>query len=132
MPTDPNFDARSQKLKVFDLQDETAFDNSDLNGKTQLISNFDTIWLWFIPGGSYDGTVNFEISPDGGVTWFPVQGFQPNAQSTLATNVASPTTSISFMIHVPDYSHFRARMSGGSQGTLTVKARLIDFDVTGG
>lgn len=122
-----DFEARAQKIQIFTLQDAVAFNAADLNGKTQLVSSYEVVWMWFVPDGGYDGTVFFEASPDGGVTWLAVQGVQPNALGTLITNIASPTATDSVYVPIPTFSHIRARMDGGTQGSLTVFARLVDI-----
>ena len=130
MPTDPTYVARAQKIRVFNLHEETPFNGTadkPLAGKTQLVSAYDAVWLWFTPDGGYDGTVVFEISPDGGVTWFAVQGYQPDARTTLITSLANPAVTDSVIIPMPSHSHIRARMSAGSQGTLSVLGRLVDI-----
>lgn len=135
MPTLADFEARAQKIKVFTLHDTTAFNASpatELDGKAQLVSDYQAIWLWFEPANGYDGTVTFQISPDGGTTWFAVQGYKPDARTVLIASIASPTTSDSVVIPMPDHSHFRAVMSGGSAGTLSVYARLIDIPTSVG
>lgn len=131
MPTDPNFEARAQKVQIFQLHDGTAYNASTtlLAGKYQLVSDYKAIWVWFVPAGSYDGTVNFETSPDGGATWFSIQGFATDDVGTLVTSVAAPVSTDSYMIYTPTYSHFRARMSGGTTGSLSAYARLVDFRV---
>lgn len=134
MSNDPLLEARSQKLNIFTLHSETNFNAAaeDLNGKVQLISSYDAVWLWFEPAGSYDGTVFFEISPDGGDTWFGLQGYNLSARTTLISNIASPGSTDSVVIPVPKYTNFRARMNGGSQGSLTVTARLVDIPTSVG
>lgn len=129
-----DLEARAQKIQIFQLHEETAFnaDAETLEGKPQLVSDYQAVWLWFVPADSYDGTVFFEISPDGGETWFAVQGYQPDARTTLISNLASPDTDDGVIIPMPDFSHFRARMNGGSQGSLTVNARLVDIPTSVG
>lgn len=134
MPTDPNFEARAQKVRIYTLHDNTAFNAAAdvLNGEGLPVPSFNAIWLWFTPAGGYDGSVNFEVSPDGGTTWHTIQGFDIANKATLITSVASPDPTDSILVHVPYYSNFRARMSGGAAGSLTVYARLVDYQQFGG
>lgn len=118
-----------QKYRVFTLHDATAYNATTalLKGTTQVIPDFNVVWVWFAPTGSYDGTVTFEISPDGGTTWFGAQGSTTATLATLVATVASPVAATSYLVYVPAWSNFRARMSGGTQGALSVYCRLTDF-----
>lgn len=111
----------------FFLQNATAYNASVLTGTVKAVSNDGIVWVWFTPTGSYDGTVNFEISPNGGTNWFPTQASATGTVATLVTTVASPVAATSYFVHVPAFCNFRARMSGGTQGALTIKGKYTLF-----
>ncbi len=121
-------DTRPQKIAVFNIHDATEFDadSAILNGSTHKVSENNSVWVWF-ESDSYDGTVYFEVSPNGGDHWFPIQGFELNDFSTLVVSVASPADADSYVIRVPTYSTVRIRMSGGTTGTLSVYLRNVDW-----
>lgn len=109
------------------LHTATAFDAaaSALAGATFNVAQYAAVLVWFDPGGSYDGTALFEVSPDAGTTWFPIDGEALNDRAVPIPSVASPTDAVLYRISVPSFNQFRVRMSGGSQGTLTVYAQPV-------
>jgi hypothetical protein len=122
--------AQNDKTKIHTLQDNTAYNASSLNGSIKKVSDFKAVWVWFTPVGGYDGTVHFEISPDGGTTWFATSAYDPSDRTTAVTTVASPVANESYIVPMPSYSHVRVRMSGGTAGSLTVYLRLIDYSTS--
>lgn len=111
-------------MDVVTLQSAVAYNASNLNGSTAATVLFNTALVWFTPASSYDGTATFEISPNGGTTWFGIQAEALSAIGTYLSSVASPTATVLYRIRVPAYSVLRVRMSDGTQGSLTVKALL--------
>lgn len=109
-------------LPVDTLQNAVAYNASDLNGTAIGVSNHPAVLVWFTPAGSYDGTANFEVSPDGATTFFAVEAQSLAASATKASTVASPGATTAYLVYVPSMTDFRVRMSGGTQGSLTVKA----------
>lgn len=107
------------------LHDATAYNAAAgvLNGNTLIGRNDHYALVWFAATGSYDGTANFEISPDGGATWYATEGEAFGAFGTLLSTVASPAAATLYRFPLPSESEFRVRMSGGSQGALSVFAR---------
>ena len=79
--------------------------------------------VWFVPASAYDGTANFEVSPDNGTTWFAIEMQSAAASATKATTVASPAATTLYIAAVPTDCLFRVRLSGGTVGTLTVYAK---------
>lgn len=105
------------------LHSATAYnDTPNLAGKTLDIGNAPVVLVWFVPAASYDGTANLEISPDDGATWFAVDGRALSALETYTNAIASPAATAAYVVSVPADCLFRVRLSGGTQGTLTVKA----------
>ena len=109
------------------LHTTTAFNAaaSALAGSALSVSQFDAVLVWFEIGGAYDGTAIFEISPDAGVTWFPIDGEALNDRNVPIPSVASPGEATLYRVSVPSLTQFRVRMNGGSQGTLTVYAQPV-------
>jgi hypothetical protein len=128
MASDPNFVTTPQKIRVYTLQDDTAFDADPLTGSPLVVSEYDVVWIWFVPVGGFDGVVNPEISPDGGETWFPIQGVESGDLATLVGTITAPDGTNSYIYYMPSWAMFRTRLSGGSAGSVTVKARLTNFN----
>lgn len=114
--------------QVFTLHDNTAFDAATeaLKGRMLTTQAYQIAWCWFTPT-AYNGTVNFELSPDGGVTWFPTEAFALSNRGTKITTLPSPTNGVVYGIILPQIATVRLRMSGGSAGTLIAKCRLSDY-----
>lgn len=131
MANDPNYKTTPPSLRVYTLHDDTAYDAAGalLDGESLPIAQSNVVWLWFVALGSYDGDVDFEISPDGGVTWFPASGSLDTSFGTFVNGVSSPVDSASYFIYTPSWCQFRARMSGGTQGSLTVYAKMTNLKV---
>jgi hypothetical protein len=111
-------------MDVVTLQNETAYNAATLTGTAYPTGSQNTALVWFTLGGSYDGTATFETSPDGGTSWFGIQAEALSAIGTYVSSLAPPTATPLYRIRVPAYTLLRVRMSGGTQGTLTVKALL--------
>ena len=109
------------------LHDGTAFDASaaTLKGAEIQTERFPAVLVWFTPAASYDGTVYFEISPDDGTTWFETSAYITDSVFVLVTSVAAPVATDLYVALVPSDNVFRVRMSGGSQGSLTVEAQKV-------
>lgn len=112
---------------VLTLQSATTFNAANLNGTAIATQKFPAVLVWFTPGASYDGTANLEISPDDGATWFPIDGYAVSVIETPLNTVASPAAATLYVVLVPADCLFRVRMSGGTQGTLTVEAKRTYF-----
>lgn len=108
------------------LQTATAYNASDLTGVAISTLNAGAILVWFTPAASYDGVANFEVSPNGGTTWFGVESQSLATSATKASTVSSPGAVILYTIAVPSGCLFRVRMSGGTQGSLTVSALTVN------
>lgn len=104
------------------LQSAVAYNAADLNGQAVETTNATAMLVWFTPTGSYNGSAIFEVSPDDGATWFPIDGRLISTVETPTNTVASPAATDLYVVSVPTYCMFRVRMSGGSQGGLTVRA----------
>jgi len=128
---------------VFTLHNETPYDGSQpdppipltnpehpLNGMLLSNGNFNAVWVWFETLEGYDGTVNFETSPDGEV-WFPIEGFEMGDQATINASV-TPSDGTSYVIPVLRNTYFRARLSGGTEGAISAYAFFTHTSVTGG
>lgn len=113
---------------ILTLQNNIAFNASDLTGTTVNFRNYNAALVWFVPASSYDGTANFEISPDAGATWFGTTAYYTaDASRTLVASIATPVSTRLYVCAGSENSVLRVRMSGGSQGSLTVKAKLIRY-----
>lgn len=110
---------------VIFLHNATAYNAATdaLKGVEILVGNFSKVQLWFSPSGSYNGTANFEMSPDSGTNWYPVGANISGSTASPVNTVATPTGANLYIVTVPTSVLFRVRMSGGSQGALTVLAR---------
>jgi hypothetical protein len=106
------------------LQDAVAYNAGTLTGSSILAHN--TVIVWFAPVDSYDGTVNFEVSVDG-TTFFPALATNLST-GAAATTVASPASDVLYAVAVPAQCQLRARMSGGTQGSLSVSAIATTYD----
>ena len=109
------------------LHQGTAFDASAtlLKGAETQTERFPAVLVWFTPAASYDGTVYFEISPDGGTTWFETSAYITDSIFTMVTSVIAPIATDLYVALVPSDNIFRVRMSGGTQGTLTVESQKV-------
>ena len=110
-------------LTATTLHAATAFDAAAdaLKGEVIETDGAPNPLVWFAPADAYDGTATFEISPDGGTTWCPIDGYAVSAIETPINAVASPVANVLYVVPVPVGCQFRVRMSGGSVGSLTVK-----------
>lgn len=102
----------------------TNSDATTLKGLTVVPGGHNAIILWFGPLSSYDGTVNYEYSPNGGTDWYAIEARDVAAIGTATTTFATPTTTASRIVVLPAGVVFRTRLSGGTQGTLSVYGRL--------
>jgi hypothetical protein len=93
-----------------------------LDGAAIQTLNYTTMLVWFTPASSYDGTATFKVSPDGGTTYFTIDGYLVSTIETPLNAVASPAATALYAVPVPANAWFRVVMSGGSQGALTTKA----------
>lgn len=111
------------------LQNATAYNASAsaLKGVTLEPGRDPEVSLWFVPAGTYDGTVTFQISTDDGATWFAIDGRDSSIIETPVNAVTSPAATKVYIIPVPSDCMFRALMSGGTQGSLTAYARTGSF-----
>ncbi len=110
-----------------ELHTNTAYNAASdaLNGEVVIADSAIAVMVWF-DTTSYNGTANFEVSPDE-ISWFPLSGFAMDAQTTLISSLATPGETKLYLFQVPAYCRFRVKLSGGSAGSLTVKARLSYF-----
>lgn len=92
------------------------------NGTPAPIGEEAGLILWFVPASAYDGVVTFEFSPDNETTWYPARGY-PLGTGVGVLSITSPLVTSIFYIPLPSTTSFRARLSGGTVGTVTVKAR---------
>lgn len=106
---------------VYTLHTAQAFGAA--NGTAIPTQNSVGMMVWFTPAAAYDGTANFEVSPNDGTTWFAIEMQSAAASATKATTVASPGATILYIAAVPTNCLFRVRLSGGTVGTLTVYAK---------
>lgn len=99
------------------LQNDTPFDadTEDLNGVPYSPGQQSGIVAWMIPG-AYDGDITFEATFDG-ENWFEVTAY--NVSDSLP---ATPSITDEEAFYIPTVvgQNIRARMSGGSTGSLTV------------
>lgn len=109
-------------VEVTTLQSAVAYNASDLNGAAIETLNTPAMLVWFTPAGSYDGTATFYVSPDGGATYFAVDGRAASTIETPLNAVATPTATVLYIVPVPSGCLFRVVMSGGTQGSLSVFA----------
>lgn len=118
----PRFGRQEVRL----LHDQTSFDDSadDLLGASVNTESHQGALVWFSVGGSYNGTVHFEASPDGGVRWFPIYT-EPLSDPSTGLTSATPTEDELYITPLPHIMEYRVRMEGGTQGSLTVHARFI-------
>lgn len=110
---------------IYTLHTTTAFNAATeaLKGAAIPTLNAGAMLIWFTPASSYDGTANFEVSPDNGTTWFAIEMQSAAASATKASTLASPGATVMYIVNTPSDALFRVRLSGGTQGTLTVKAK---------
>jgi len=73
----------------------------------------------FSVSGTFNATVNFEGTVDGGTNWISL----PVRPANLAGTVTATTVVGSFIASAAGLSHVRARISGWSSGTVTVAAQ---------
>ena len=71
--------------------------------------------------GTFVATVTFEGSIDGGETW-AVVGMQPLAGGAVATTATAPGIFV-LPVAQTSLSHFRARVSAFTSGTVTAVSR---------
>lgn len=116
--------------EVIILHSATAFNAAAdvLLGADVEVGTYPAVLVWFTPGGSYDGTATFQVSPDDGSTWFAIDGRAISTIETPINALASPGATTLYIIPVPSGCRFRVAMSGGTQGTLTVEAARVYFN----
>jgi hypothetical protein len=88
-------------------------------------AGYATAVLTLNPVGSVtSGTLNFEVSDDGGTTWYPAIGVQQDITTAGVTTTASATTKKLYTIPVVGYTNVRARLNPVVGGSGTVNLRL--------
>lgn len=114
---------------IYTLHSATAYNASAgaLNGASIECTSGSHVLAWFTLGAAYDGVVRMEISPDGGTTWFELTG-KTTADADISA-AFTPTAAQLVIYTVPRACLFRARMSGGTVGTLSVFARQVFMSV---
>ena len=74
-------------------------------------TGYNTVIATFNGSGTIStGTGVFEVSDDGGTTWFSISGKGP-ASASSASSVTLTATSVSFQFNVAGFTNFRARNS---------------------
>jgi hypothetical protein len=111
-------------VQIYTLHSATAYNASAalLDGSSIPAINHPLVIIWFTPAGSYDGTANLEISPND-TTWFAIDGAAVDDLATPTSAIASPAATKLYRVQVPSLCSLRVRMSGGTQGSLSVFAR---------
>lgn len=69
--------------------------------------------------GSFVGTLNFEVSPDNGTTWYTLQGNQVGG-STLGTTATGPGA---WRFNIAGFTHVRVRLSPVTSGSASITLR---------
>lgn len=119
-------------LQIYTFHDETPYNGSlekPLEGDVFSNQSYESVLAWFVPAGGYDGVVTPEISPDGGTTWLNtdfrfLNNLSNRANSLDFSALGASTVAITFVM--PEVFDVRMRLSGGSTGTITIKARITD------
>ena len=115
-------------MAPFTFQNATNFNAASLTGNQLSTGNNSSIMLWFTPASSYDGSIAFQFSPDGGTTWFALPFYDvTSAIGTALYTLASPGASKAYVAAIPTNAIVRLLMSGGTQGTLTAYGLLTSF-----
>jgi hypothetical protein len=87
------------------------------NGSTHSVASYGT--TVFSITGSFSATVNFEVSADGGTTWYALSCYAIGGSDIVTTATAAGL----FRANSTGCDQVRARISGYASGNVTVKAR---------
>lgn len=71
------------------------------------------------------GTLNFEVSDDGGTTWFGISACQVSAYTCGSTYALVATTKIAFDVDVDGFTNFRVRINPALTGTGTATVAIL-------
>lgn len=114
--------------EVVVMQNATAFNATDLNGTPIAMAEESGIVFW-CTNASYNGTLIIEATMDN-VSWVPIAVYD-TLNGVLAAALASIATLKIYFVPTLAGMTVRARMSAGSAGTLTVKARRVGHPLWG-
>jgi len=118
------------RLTIYTFHNNTAYNASStaLKGEDFNTQSYDHAIIWVVPTGNYDGTINFEVSPDGGDTWLAIDARElDDITANLSTWTIDGTNTVSGVsIKLPHIFQIRARLSDGTAGNVTVKGRFVD------
>lgn len=116
----------AQKLTSL-VTNTSAFTDSQTSGT--MVVDGDTVTIP-LPGGqstalvqilgTFSGTVLFEVSPDGGITWYSKVLNQEGAQNTNASSATAPG---SWSGSIAGYTHLRTRLHPVSSGSVAILLR---------
>lgn len=110
------------------MQNATAYNASDLNGTSMAMAEESGFVFW-VTNSSYNGTLVIEGSMDG-VSWVPIAVYDV-LNGVIAAALASVATLKIYFVPTLAGMTVRARLSAGSAGTLTVKARKCGHPLWG-
>lgn len=94
----------------------SAITSSDITGYGVVVASFS------VSGTVSAGTAIFEVSDDGGTTWWPINGLQTGSNAQAMSVSLSSSTSWEFATGA--YNLFRARLNPQITGAGTVNVRL--------
>jgi hypothetical protein len=98
-------------------------------------TGYNTVIATFNGSGTIStGVATFEVSDDGGTTWFPISGKGPSSASTASTLTLTAALT-AFQFNVSGFTNFRARNSTtitGSGGQSIVRVQASNASITTG
>jgi hypothetical protein len=97
------------------------------------LSGFSTVELSFSPSGTISaGTLNFEVSDDGGTTWYAIAGARvdtPTVESTFSLNAA---TKQAWQVRATGFTTFRVRLNPAITGTGSAVITAVPTSASSG
>ena len=117
----------TSKHIIYTFHDSSAYNASDLNGAHHNSQSYDVAVIWAVPASSYDGVLNFELSPDNGTTWLSAEVSKIEDSTDLASTFTfSGSATEGFIMILPEAFKIRVRLSGGTAGSVSVYGRIVD------
>lgn len=93
--------------------------NLTANGQTLVLDVTQAHSAVILLSGTYNMTIQFEVSDDDATVWYPVRAVQANAD-TNASSHSTTNATVAYELNVSNYSRLRVRVSAFTSGNCAV------------